>query len=78
MRPVTALLLAGMVALARPALAGSDNPQGFSALQDVRAERLSEREMASITGQGFSAISNALSNAMKSIGEGLATMARKG
>ena len=51
MRPVTALLLAGMVASARPALAGSDNPQSFSALQDVRAERLSEREMASITGQ---------------------------
>jgi hypothetical protein len=78
MRPVTALLLAGMVAFARPALAGSDNPQGFSALQDVRAERLSEREMAAITGQGFSMLSNAFSNAIKSIGEGVVTMARKG
>jgi hypothetical protein len=48
---VTAVLLAAMIAFARPALAGSDNPQSFSALQDVRAERLSEREMASITGQ---------------------------
>jgi hypothetical protein len=48
---VTAVLLAAMIAFARPALAGSDNPQSFSALQDVRAERLSEREMAAITGQ---------------------------
>jgi hypothetical protein len=73
------LLLAGMIAFARPALAGSDNPQGFSALQDVRAERLSEREMASITGQGqgFSMLQNAFSNAIKSIGEGVVTMARK-
>ena len=74
---VTALLLAGMIASAGPALAGSDNPQGFSALQDVRAERLSEREMATITGQGFSMLQNAFSTAIKSIGEGITTMARK-
>ena len=80
MRPVTALLLAGMVAFARTALAGSDNPQSFSALQDVRAERLSEREMASITGQGqgFSMLQNAFSTVIKSIGEGITQMARKG
>ena len=70
---VTALLLAGMIAFARPALAGSDNPQSFSALQDVRAERLSEREMASITGQGLSSMANVIS----AIGAALATAARK-
>jgi hypothetical protein len=74
MRPVTALLLAGAIAFTGPALAGSGNPQGFSALQDVRAEQLSEREMASITGQYLSSISSAL----RAIGEGLATVARKG
>ena len=68
-----------MVAFARPALAGSDNPQGFSALQDVRAERLSEREMASITGQGvFSALSSAVSEVMKNFGSALNTAARGG
>jgi hypothetical protein len=50
--PATALLLAGMIVFAGSALAGSDNPQSFSVLKDVRAERLSKREMASITG-GF-------------------------
>ena len=79
---VTALLLAGTIAFAGPALAGSENPPSFSALQDVRAERLSEREMASITGQGvsegFSMLQNVFSNALKSIGEGLTTLARKG
>ena len=75
---VTALLLAGMIAFARPALAGSDNPQGFSALQDVRAERLSEREMASITGQGvFSSLASAVSNVIANIGAAAATAARK-
>ena len=70
---VTALLLAGMIAFARPALAASDNPQSFSALQDVRAERLSEREMARITGQGFFSVANV----MGAIGGALATAARK-
>ena len=67
---VTALLLAGMIALARPALAGSDNPPSFSALQDVRAERLSEREMASITGQRgvpLSVTDMAVSNALNGL-----------
>ena len=75
---VTALLLAGTIAFAGPALAGSDAPQGFSALQGVRAERLSEGEMASITGQGvLSALSDAMANVMKTIGESLTTAARK-
>jgi hypothetical protein len=75
---VTALLLAGMIALAHPALAGSDNPQSFSALQGVPAERLSEREMASITGQGvLSSLSNAVSNVIATIGAAAATAARK-
>ena len=69
----TAFLLAGMIAFAGPALAGSDNPQSFSALKDVRAERLSEREMASIKGQGLSSVANALN----AIGSALATAARK-
>jgi hypothetical protein len=76
---VTALLLAGMIAFARPALAGSDNPQSFSALQDVRAERLSEREMASITGQGtFSMLTSAVSTVMKNFRGALQTAARGG
>jgi len=70
---VTALLLAGMIAFAGPTLAGSDNPQSFSALKDVRAERLSEREMASIKGQGFSSVASTLD----AIAKALATAARK-
>ena len=70
---VTAFLLAGMIAFAGPALAGSDNPQSFSALKDVRAERLSEREMASIKGQGFSSTASTLD----AIAKALATAARK-
>jgi hypothetical protein len=73
------VLLAGMIAFAPPALAGSDNPQSFSALQDIPAERLSEREMASITGQGiFDSLQNTFSNVIKALGEGLTTVARKG
>ena len=73
---VTALLLAGMIAFACPALAGSDNPQSFSALQDVRAERLSEREMASITGQRgvpLSVTEINVSNVLTAIGTVIAT-----
>jgi L-lactate permease len=70
---VTALLVVGMIAFARPALAGSDNPQSFSGLQGVRAEQLSDREMARITGQGLSMVSNAIG----AIGAALATSARK-
>ena len=69
----TALLLTGMIAFAAPALAGSDKPQSFSALKDVRAERLSEREMASVKGQGLSSVSNTLNT----IAAALAASARK-
>ena len=74
---VTALLLAGTIVFAGPALAGTDTPQGFSALQDVRAERLSEREMASITGQGV-LLGSSVANVINNFGKALQTAARGG
>jgi hypothetical protein len=48
---IPTLLMVAMMALAGPALATSENQATFSALEGIRAEALSSREMASITGR---------------------------
>ena len=65
------LLTIGTIALAAPAFAGSDKPASFSALKDVRAERLSPQEMKSITGQGM------ISSTISALGSALNAAARK-